>query len=106
MSDQEGSASPAQNKVIVSVPKATADTIDAIGANIDAAQAELAEEVRKRFGVTPPVRSLTRPQIVEMAVNEMLAKQDAAFDAIDGDPEEIAAEVREALEEAVEEEAA
>ena len=81
MADTEGSASPAQGKVIVSIPKDTADTIDLIGANIDAAQQELAEEVRKRFGVAPPIKSLTRPQIVEMAVRELLAKQEADLDA-------------------------
>jgi pyridoxal biosynthesis lyase PdxS len=75
------SASPAQGKVIVSLPKDVADDIDTIICNLDEAQAELAKEVEARFGVAPPVQSLTRSQVVKIAVGDLLTKQDAALDS-------------------------
>jgi len=81
MTEHEGSASAAQGKVVVSLPKEVADIVDAISCNIDVAQEELATAVKARLGVAPPVRSMTRPQIVEIAVRALLEEQDRLAEA-------------------------
>ena len=64
-------ASPSKGKVLVSISKETAETLDNIGLNLAAA-------VEEQVGLRP---EFTRAQIVQAIASDAQRRQDAAWDA-------------------------